>query len=138
MALTLIPLNDRSAPPVDPAPESIQPTLPFAPDAKATLIEVPHLLIQLQDDLSRSRLREAFWISVVAHLLVIITVALAPKYFPFHRVIAVRSAEDLLRERQATFIELPADEQKVTAKPNSKFLSDKNRIATSRAPQIDR
>jgi len=50
----------------------------------------------------------------------------------------VRSAEDLLRERQATFLELPPDEQKVTARPNSKFISDKDRIATSRAPQIDR
>lgn len=139
MALTLIPLNERPAPPADAPLDLIQPSLPFEPNRKpAGPLEAPHLLIQLQDDLARSRLREAFWISVVAHLLVIITIAAAPKYFPFHRMIAVRSADDLLRDRQATFIELPADEQKVTARPNSKFLSDKDRIATSRAPQIDR
>ena len=34
--------------------------------------DVPALLIQLQDDLSRSRQREAFWISVVVHLAIII------------------------------------------------------------------
>ena len=34
--------------------------------------DVPALLIQLQDDLSRSRQREAFWISVVVHLAIVI------------------------------------------------------------------
>jgi len=139
MALTLIPLNDRPASPAEDVRESLQPSLPFTREEKIDKpIAAPHLLIQLQDDLARSRLREAFWISVVAHLLIIITVAMAPKYFPFHRAIAVRTAEDLLRERQATFIELPPDEQKVTARPNSKFLSDKDRIAMSRTPQIDK
>ncbi len=139
MALTLIPLNERPTLPVEDIRPSLQPSLPFTPEEKIDKpLDAPHLLIQLQDDLSRSRLREAFWISVVAHLLIIITVAMAPKYFPFHHLIAVRTAEDLLRERQATFIELPPDEQKVTARPNSKFLSDKDRVATSRTPQIDK
>ena len=34
--------------------------------------DVPHLLIQLQDDLSRARKREALWLSVILHLFVII------------------------------------------------------------------
>jgi hypothetical protein len=34
--------------------------------------DVPHLLIQLQDDLSRARKREALWLSVILHLLVVI------------------------------------------------------------------
>jgi len=33
---------------------------------------VPHLLIQLQDDLTRSRRREAAWISIIVHLLLIV------------------------------------------------------------------
>jgi TonB family protein len=140
MALTRIPLLTPSPEPPRRAPEAIQPTLPFDRDDGQPYVPapVPVLLIQLQDDLSRSRLREAFWISVVAHLLLVITLVAGPKYFPMHRLIAVRSAEDLMRERQATFLELPPDEQKVIARPNSKFLSDKDRIATSRAPQIDR
>ena len=140
MALTLIPLNRAPGPPRKAVPAAAQPRLPFDyEDLPADHpVQVPVLLIQLQDDLSRSRLREAFWISVVAHLLILIAVVLGPKYLPMHRLVAVRSAEDLLRERQATFLELPPDEQKVTARPNSKFISDKDRIATSRAPQIDR
>ena len=95
MALTLIPLN---APPVNRPPGTAAPlnpppvkTPPAPPDngsaetVHALLpfdyedlpadhpLQVPVLLIQLQDDLSRSRLREAFWISVVAHLLILIT-----------------------------------------------------------------
>ena len=34
--------------------------------------DVPQLLIQLQDDLSSSRKREALWLSVILHLLVVI------------------------------------------------------------------
>ena len=141
MALTRIPLLDYPSPePPRDAPEAVQTSLPFDRDGDqpAGPVEAPLLLIQLQDDLSRSRLREAFWISLVAHLLVILAVVAGPKYFPMHRLVAVRSAEDLMRERQATFLELPKDEQQVTTRPKSKFISDKDRIATSRAPQIDR
>src|ERR1700680_559975 len=49
------------------------------------LHDVPSLLVQLQDDLSRSRKREAFWISVVVHLVLIILIVNAQKferYFP--------------------------------------------------------
>src|ERR1051325_1171208 len=35
---------------------------------------VPELLVQLQDDLSRARKREAFWISVICHLILAILV----------------------------------------------------------------
>ena len=34
--------------------------------------DAPALLIQLQDDLSRARKREATWLSVVLHLLIVI------------------------------------------------------------------
>ena len=145
MALAIIPLNAAPvktlpAPPRNGHPETVQARLPFDYEELPAdrPVAVPVLLLQLQDDLSRSRLREAFWISVVAHLLVLIAIVAGPKYLPMHRLIAVRSAEDLLRERQATFLEMPPDEQKVTSRPNSKFISDKDRIATSRAPQIDR
>ena len=42
----------------------------------------PHLLIQLEDDLERSRMREAFWISVFVHLMVVILLVFSPKIFP--------------------------------------------------------
>lgn len=99
---------------------------------------VPILLNQLQDDLSRSRLREAFWISVVLHMLVIIFLGVSPKLFPVHPV-QVATAEDLINGKDLTFLQLPADAQKLAERPRDpKFASDKDRIAEHRTPQIDK
>ncbi|MGI9102911.1 MAG: TonB family protein [Terriglobales bacterium] len=140
MAIIKIPLQDpyEEVSPRDEGPGALQSSLPFDGGKPAEPVAAPVLLIQLQDDLARSRLREAFWISVVVHLLLVITFVAAPKYLPMHRLISARSAEDLLRERQATFLELPADQQKVTTRPKTNIISDKDRTASSRTPQIDR
>lgn len=101
---------------------------------------VPHLLIQLQDDLSRSRKREAVWLSVVLHLLVVILLVNTDKLiglFP-HRALVLPATIDLDKQKDATYLELPPDEQKLTRRPDSKIISDKDRIATSKAPQINR
>ena len=101
---------------------------------------VPHLLIQLQDDLSRSRKREAVWLSVVLHLLVVILLVNSDKLlnlFP-HRALVLPATIDLDKQKDATYLELPPDEQKLTRRPDAKVLSDKDRIATSKAPQINR
>src|SRR5438309_5918739 len=63
--------------------------------------DVPALLIQLQDDLSRSRQREAFWISVVVHLAIVILVVNSPKFGNLlhrHPVLMV-SPQDLMRQK---------------------------------------
>jgi TonB family protein len=101
---------------------------------------VPHLLLQLQDDLSRSRKREAVWLSVVLHLLVVILLVNTDKLinlFP-HQALVLPREIDLDKQKNATYLELPPDEQKLTRRPDSKIISDKDRIATSKAPQIDR
>ena len=100
----------------------------------------PVLLAQLQDDLSRSRLREAFWISLVAHLLGIVLLALSPKLLPqLWRPVELRTAEQMIHDKELTYLELPKDTIKPTAKPpDTKFLSDKNRIAKSKLPPPDR
>jgi TonB family protein len=103
------------------------------------LHDVPELLVQLQDELSRSRQREAFWISVVVHLTLVILVVNFPKIeqlLPRRAVIAV-SPNDMMREKELTYLELPPDEQKLTKPPETDHISDKNRIAT-RGPQLDR
>ena len=102
--------------------------------------DVPALLIQLQDDLSRSRQREAFWISVVVHLAVIILVVNSQKFerLMHKRSVILVSPEDLVRQKELTYLELPPDEQKLTKRPNTNIIWDKDRIATSRAPQLDR
>src|SRR5271155_605586 len=38
------------------------------------IVEAPALLLQLQDELAQARRREAFWISVVVHLIVVLVI----------------------------------------------------------------
>ncbi len=137
----------------DPAPSSSVP--PPAPPEHRELSEaehwesayrgfnpddVPHLLIQLQDDLSRARKREAAWLSVILHLLVVILLWNSDRLvglFP-HRTVPLELRADADRAKDATFLELPPDEQKVARRPDSKIISDKDRVATSKAPQVNR
>ncbi len=99
----------------------------------------PHLLIQLEDDLERSRMREAFWISVVVHLMVVLFLVLSPKLFPGIKGVVLISPEDLMRNQQMTYLDLPPDLQKEPKRaPKTDVLSDKNRIAESRHPTLDK
>jgi TonB family protein len=106
----------------------------FNPDA------VPHLLIQLQDDLSRARKREAIWLSVILHLFVVILLWNSDKLMALlpHRTMVLAIPANVARDKDATFLELPPDAQKLMRRPDAKVISDKDRIATSKAPQIDR
>jgi outer membrane biosynthesis protein TonB len=99
---------------------------------------VPHLLIQLQDDLSRARKREALWLSVILHLFVVILLWNSQKLLDLlpHRTVDL-AITNSNQAKDATFLELPPDEQKVTQRPDTKVISDKDRIATSKAPQIN-
>src|ERR1700688_1516921 len=93
---------------------------------------VPHLLIQLQDDLARSRRREAIYISVIVHSVIILLLYFG-KYLPFHPVV-VRKATNA---NDITFLELPSDLQKAQPRPNTNIASDKNRKAMTRHPELD-
>src|ERR1700688_1915451 len=94
---------------------------------------VPHLLIQLQDDLARSRRREAIYISVIVHAVIILLLYFG-KYLPFHSVVVVNKT---LNSKDLTFLELPPDLQKAQRKPNTNIASDKNRTAMTRHPELD-
>jgi len=105
---------------------------------------VPQLLLHLQDDLTRARRREAAWLSVIVHLLVIILFVNQPKIEGFYRRVFLHqqpvmalTIPDLVQKRELTVLELPPDAQKVIKRPNTDIRSDKDRIATTRTPQID-
>src|ERR1017187_8850458 len=102
--------------------------------------DVPHLLIQLQDDLSRTRKREALWLSVILHMMVIILLWNTEKLMGLlpHRTLDLAISTNADQSKDATFLELPPDEQKLTRRPDAKVISDKDRVATSKAPQINR
>ncbi len=139
MPITQIPFHDPVAPPEKPQPEQLG--LYDQQDWETAYRDldahVPHLLIQLQDDLQRSRKREAAWISIIVHLLLFIVLV----YLPWieanvwhHRVVV---PVDPTQDKNLTFLALPPDMQKVTRKPNTNIASDKDRIATSRHPELD-
>jgi TonB family protein len=140
MPITQIPFQDPVAPPEKPQPEQLglydaqgweTAYRDLNDDAR-----VPHLLIQLQDDLARSRRREAAWISIIVHLILIIflyKIEWFEKFMPWHSVVAVKSSSN----KDVTFLELPPDLQKVPHKSSSNILSDKDRVATTRHPELD-
>lgn len=101
-------------------------------------IFIPHVLLQLEDDLERSHRREAAWISVAVHLFAVIFLLLSPKMFPGLRGVIIANPADLMRDKQLTYLDMPPDEQTPPkqVKPDAK-LSDKNRIAESRHPSLD-
>jgi TonB family protein len=101
--------------------------------------DVPALLIQLQDDLSRARRREALWMSVIVHLTLVILIMNSDRFvnlFP-HRAVIVMSP-DMMKQKDLTYLELPPDAQKLTKRPDTNNISDKDRVATTRKPQLDR
>lgn len=108
-------------------------------NADAELL-TPHLLLQLEDDLERTRMREAGWISLLVHLGVVLLLINTTVLFPGLKGPIIASAADLMKNQQLTYLDLPPDLQKAPAKPppDTKILSDKNRQAMSRNPQIDR
>lgn len=142
MPITQIPFHDPVAPPPPPSPpQPEQLGLYDSQDWENAYRDldarVPHLLIQLQDDLTRSRRREAAWISIIVHLLLFIVLIYLPwieKNVWHHAVVIPVSP---MQDKNVTFLPLPPDLQKVPHKPNTNIQSDKDRIATARHPELD-
>jgi TonB family protein len=97
----------------------------------------PHMLAQLEDELARSRRREAFWISVIVHIVIVLLVIFSPQLLPNWAQPHLLRAEDLAHTKEPTYLELPQDMQKPPEKVHADKLSDKNRIAQTTHPQID-
>ena len=139
MPITQIPFQDPVAPPEKPQPQQLGLYDSREPETEEDRdAHVPHLLIQLQDDLAASRRREAAWISIIVHLVLIIFVVNFPKlvrYLPWHPVVVL--PQSFAKDKGITFLTLPPDEQKVTRRANTNIASDKDRIATSRHPELD-
>lgn len=102
--------------------------------------EFHFLISELEDENSRGRLREALWISIIVHLVVIFTIREGPKLAPawFAKQPHLLTTPELMKQRELTFTELPPDAQKPPRRPDTNKISDKDRIATSRAPEISK
>jgi TonB family protein len=100
-----------------------------------------HLLIaELRDEASRSRMREAVWISIIFHMLLVFTLHQSPKWWPTRAVTLLTPEQIAQREKnnEIVFSEQPKDSQQVKIKPNTNKISDKDRIASTKNPNIDR
>jgi len=98
---------------------------------------VPVLVLEFNDERSRSRLREAGLLSIIFHLLLVIIAPPLLRY-SLDRKVKVWTAQEIIdRNRQLTYVEMPQDSQRVTKRPDTDIVSDKDRIATSRHPTLD-
>jgi hypothetical protein len=57
---------------------------------------------------------------------------------PERAYVALAAPMDMFKGKDFTFLTLPPDGQKLERPPDTNIISDKNRIATSRAPSLDR
>src|SRR4051812_32336430 len=126
----------KSVPP--PPPDFGEQRLASRPRFQSSEPEEFHLLIaDLQDDVSKSRLREAVWISIIFHLLVLFSIKQLPKWLPQTSVALLTPQQTIDQNKELTYLEQPHDSQRVTEKPQTSKISDKDRIATSKQPRID-
>ena len=100
-------------------------------------LPVPMFLTSLQNEMERSHRREAFWMSVLVHLVALVVFVNGGKLLPSNGVV-VPTQTEVLETRDYTFLVLPSDLQKNVPRPHTSVLSDENRIATAREPVIDR
>jgi TonB family protein len=141
MPITQIPFQDPVAPPPEkPQPEQLglYDSQDWEEAYRDLDARVPHLLIQLQDDLARSRKREAAWISIIVHLvlaIVLLNFKFIEKFIPFHSVVVVPLNTN--HDKDVTFLALPPDLQKPPRKPKTNIMSDKDRIAMTRHPELE-
>ena len=137
MAITEVP-PPQSAPPEPPA----GPTFRRKSTTRYEGLEADellHLIDNLEDERSRARVREGIYVSLLAHVLIFLWILFGPRYI-LHRPKVV-SPFDVLSERQKkemTYLSLPPDALKHIQPKTPKALSDKNRVAESRHPTLDK
>ncbi len=125
-----------------PTPPSQSPEPPFQrkrpryEDLEAD--ELLHVIDRLEDERSRSRLREGIYVSLLAHVVFFLLWFFGPKYI-LHRPTVISPTEILKqRQKELTYLDLPPDALKRLKPKNPQVLSDKDRVAQSQHPTLDR
>ncbi len=131
--------------PLDPSAESgpsrdqldlfTEPQIPGSPFG--TPEDAFHLLLEAQDELQAARRREALWISIAVHavlILILVNLGFLSSLFPARKPLAVMTPSDVLNQKDLTYLELPPDQLKQLKPPDTNVISDKNRISASLHP----
>jgi TonB family protein len=99
--------------------------------------ELLHLIDRLEDERSRARRREGIWVSVIAHLLLFWFLFYGPRVL-WHQPHVVNPSDVLKNRKDLTYLDMPPDALKqIKPKPQAP-PSDKNRIAQTQHPTLDR
>lgn len=116
-----------------PAEEQSQAEVPLKITAAETRLHILTADLPEEDDVvSTYRRREAAWISLITHAVIIALLIFIPKW-NFNRPVIV----PIQQKQETTFIPLPDDLLKVKP-PKTNITSDKNRIAQTKTPTVDK
>lgn len=97
----------------------------------------PFTIFELKTEEDRSRQREAAWISLIVHLVVIVLLLTLPKLLPQRQANRALTAAELMKQKDLTFLELPPSPKLTPTKPPD-AISDQDRVASARRPSIDK
>lgn len=92
---------------------------------------------ELEDDRRWARLREGIWISIIAHMILFSLISWGPRYL-LHMPRVVNPADILKNRKDLTYLDLPPDALKQIKPKRSDVISDKDRVAQSKKPTIDK
>ena len=108
-----------------------------APPVSSTVQQNPFTLLDRTSEEERSRQREAAWMSLVVHLVIIVLFLTLPKILTRRNADALTAAQLLQQHRDLVFTEMPP--APVTKPPkDTNRISDQDRVASARRPMIDR
>ncbi len=99
--------------------------------------ELLQMIDELEDDRRWARLREGIWISLIAHMILFSLISWGPRYL-LHMPRVVNPADVLKNRKDLTYLDLPPDALKQIKPKKSDVISDKDRIAQSKHPTIDK
>jgi TonB family protein len=102
---------------------------PATPEVHLHLLDVD----LAEDVVSSYRRREAAWISLVTHGIIIALLLLVPKWSRNRAVIV-----PINQKQETIFLPLPDDLSKPKTPPKTNIISDKDRLASSKTPSVDR
>lgn len=101
----------------------------------------PHELFSLieeyEDERARARMRESIWISIIVYLCLTWFLLYGPRYL-FHQPHVINPSEALKDRKDLTYLDLPPDALKQVKPKSSEAVSDKNRVAQSKQPALDK
>ncbi len=77
----------------------------------------------------------AICVSLIFHLVLFLSIPSLVSFWPKPIRDAFMSEQEMLKDQNLTFLQMPPDRQTVTERPKTNIISDKDRIASSRHPE---